>query len=336
MRYQLNLQLFGDKGKTGEVDPEKELDKIPAKNVDNDTDDDIDEDDIVDDDEEEEDEDDSDYVDDDNEDSDEDDDSEDEDKEDKDSKGKNPPAKDDKAKDNQSTDNKSTSENKPQNRDVNHEQKLLRQQREAEEKARKENYSKGFIAALGGINPYTGEKIETDDDIYEAQVMIEAKKRGLDPIQDYHKVEKEFRVKQREEAQRVAEEAQKEEQARVKDFTEFVEAYPDVDVKKLFNEDNEFIEFANDLVGKVPLKLVYEKYMKYKSKAASTAADKADMKEARKQSTPGSVSSGGDSNEEDYFTLEELRKMSPEDIKKNYKKVSRSYDFYSKKGKSSK
>ena len=335
MSYQLDLQLFGEKGKSGVIDADAELDKMgEAKNVDKETDDDIDEEDIVDDEDEEEEEDSDDDAED-GDDSEEDDDSTDDDDADKKSDKDDSKAKEETKTDTKTEESKSPSDKKPQSRDVNHEQKLIRQQKEAEEKARKENFTKGFIAALGGVNPYTKEKIVTEDDIHEAQVMIEAKNRGLDPITDFHKMDKILRGEEREKIAKEAEQAQKEEQARKKDFEEFGTKYPDVDVAKLFNEDKDFIEFASDLVGNIPLTTIYEKYQKYQTKAANTAADKNDMKEARKVSTPGSVSSGGDSNS-DYYTMDELKKMTPDEVKQNWKKVEASYAFHSRKGKSSK
>lgn len=331
LRFKLNPQLFGEKKKPGDdIDPDKELENIPAKNVDADTDEDIDEDDIYDDDDEEEEEEEDDF-------DAEDGDDEDDDSDDSDDKSKET-KEDDESKDqdkdsSKETDDKSTSTTKKpaQNRDLNHEQKVLREQREAEEKARKENFDKGFIAALGGVNPYTGEKIENDDDIHEAKVMIEAKKRGLDPIQDYSKVDKAMRKEEREALEKAEADKVTAAEARKKDFEEFSKAYPDVDVADLFNTQD-FSEFAADLVGNIPLTKVYDLYLKTQEKTAKAVEDSDDMKKARRQSTPGNLSSGGSSNG-DFYTKEQLDKMSPEEIKQNWKKVERSYEHLTHLGK---
>lgn len=327
LRFPLDLQLFGEKGKTGDIDPDKALEEMgDAKEIDEDTDDDLyeDEDEDIEDDEVE-DEEDEESDEDDEEDSDSD---EDEDKSKEDKSKEDTKSNDDKTDEDKS---KSDDTKKPQSRDVNKEQKALRLQREAEEKARKENFQKGFIAALGGKNPYTDEEIKTEDDIHEAQVMIEAKKRGLDPIQDYHKMDK---ILKSEEREALAKEAQKkvdEEKARQDDFNEFAEAYPEVKVEELF-QDKDFEEFASDLVGNVPLKTIYAKFLKVKEKTASAAQDGKDMETARRKSTPGPTNSGSDTNG-DFYTLEELKKMSPAEIEKNWVKVNKSYEHLSKAGK---
>lgn len=335
-RFPLDLQLFaeGDEksGKSNVIDPDKELEKMgDPKNVDNDTDDDLeeDEDDIDEEDVEEDEEDDLDE-DEDSEDSDEDEDTDDEDSEkdkSKDTDQSKDKSEEDKSKDTSTTDTKKA----PQNRNVNHEQKELRLQREREEKARKENFQKGFIAALGGKNPYTDEEIKTEDDIHEAQVMIEAKKRGLDPIQDYSKMDKILKAEERAKAQVEADKVAAAKKAQEDDFKEFTEAYPNVDVGKLFNEDKEFEEFAKDLVGNVPLKTIYDKYLKIQSKTQKAVEDNEDMSKARRASSPGTASSGGDTNEE-FYTLEQLKKMSQSEINKNFKKVEKSYEHIAKQG----
>ena len=333
LRFPLNMQLFAEKGKGDVIDADEELEKIPLDHIsDKDTEDDVDEDDIVDDDEDLEDEDeDEDLADE------EDDESEDKSKEDKSKKG------DEKEEEKEETSTSkeegktedSTKKNpgQPQSRDVNHEQKLLRERREAEEKARKENFTKGFIAALGGKNPYTGEEIKTDDDIHEAQVMIEAKKRGLDPIQDFHKMDKILRQEEREKAE-------KEENAKIEakkqidsDINEFKEKYPDEDISAFLDTVKE--KGFEDLVGKVPLTRIKTIIEGVNKEVANAVEDKKDMSKARRQATPGSVGSGGDSNG-DFYTREELAKMSPSEIKANWPKVERSYERLSKSGKGGK
>lgn len=330
MRYPLDLQLFADDKKGDVIDADKELEKVPLQNVDDDNSaDDVDEDDIVDDDEEYSDEDEDDSLYDDEED---DDDSDDEQKKkDKDDKSSKKDESDKKNDTKKEDDKKPDPQKKqPQNRDANHEQKLLREQREAEEKARKENFQKGFIAALGGKNPYTGEEIKTDDDIHEAQVMIEAKKRGLDPIQDYSKMDKILRQEERV-AQEKKAQAEKESRENIqKDVDSFKEKYPDEDINAFLDtvKDSGY----EDLVGKVSLVRIHEIIDGVKKKVDNAVEDKADLEKARRKSTPGSVGNGGDANG-DFYSKEELEKMSPSELKKNWAKVERSYDKLSQTGK---
>ena len=333
--FPLDLQLFADeKGKGDVIDADKELDKVPLSKIkDDDTDDDIDEDDIEDEDEEEDEDEDSD------DDSDEDEDEEDE-EEDSSEEGKKKDQKDDEGKkqdEKPGGDNSKPEDQKKapaaQNRDVNHEQKLLRERREAEEKARKENFTKGFIAALGGKNPYTGEEIKDDDDIREAQVMIEAKKRGLDPIQDFHKMDKILRQEER--AKTAKEEADKAaRQKKVEDeIRDFSEKYPDEDIKDFLKTVEE--KGYSDLVGNIPLTRIKSIIENTNQQVAKAVEDNDDMKNARRKASPGSASSGGDANG-DFFTREELSKMSQAEIKANWAKVERSYERLNKSGKGGK
>lgn len=328
LRFQLNQQLFGEKGKNDVIDADAELEKVPLQQIDDDSVVDDDED-YIDDDDEELDDDDDNYVDDDDSDEDDgndkksskkDDSSK---KEDDKSKEDDKPKSDEKEDKDKDSDKDDKSSKKPQNRDVNHEQKLLRERKEAEEKARKENFTKGFIAALGGKNPFTGDEIKTDDDIHEAQVMIEAKKRGLDPIQDYSKMDKILRQEEREKAAEV-EQAKVQEQQRINDdIASFREKYPDDDINKFLDLVKE--SGYEDLVGKVPLVRIKKIIDDTNSKVEKAKEDEKDMKEARKQATPGSLGSGGDANG-DYYSAEELKKMTPSEIKANWAKVERSYE----------
>ena len=327
LRFPLNIQLFGDKGKGEVIDADKELEKVPLSQIDDDSV--TDDEDYVDDDDEEEEDDDDSYIDDDDSDEDTDKDDKKDDKEDSSKKDDDKSKEDDKSKSNEEGDKDKDSDKdkespkKPQNRDVNHEQKLLRERKEAEEKARKENFTKGFIAALGGKNPFTGDEIKTDDDIHEAQVMIEAKKRGLDPIQDYSKMDKILRQEEREKTAK-AEEAKVQEQQKInEDIASFKEKYPDEDIGKFLDSIKE--SGYEDLVGKVSLIRIKKIIDDTNSKVEKAKEDEKDMKDARKQATPGSLSSGGDANG-DYFSAEELKKMSPSEIKANWKKVERSYE----------
>lgn len=304
LMYLLDLQFFASK--TG--DDEDDLDYGDPIDPDADNED-VDEDDIVDVDEDEEEE------------TDEDDDSDDDLEEEKESQ-KEPKTETKKEEEKKVEEVKP----KPQNRDVNHEEAEKRRQAKEKaerEAAEREKYLAGFKAALGGVNPFTGEKIETEDDVLEAQLMLKAKAEGKDPIQDYHLMVKQHQKEQREAEIQAKTEAQKKQEFMANDFASFSKDHPDVNLQQLFN-DADFKEFAEDLVGTLPLNTIYAKYQKVVNKIAQTKEEKVDMAEARKESSVGNLNSGG-STTDVVYTTEQLKKMSPSDIKKHWKEIQKSY-----------
>lgn len=69
-------------------------------------------------------------------------------------------------------------------------------EREREEKIAKLAQEKALEALKGIENPYTKETIETFDDVQEFKRMQELEKKGLDPLNDYHKAVKEERKRE--------------------------------------------------------------------------------------------------------------------------------------------
>ena len=111
-------------------------------------------------------------------------------------------------------------------------------------------------------------------------------------------------------------------QARVnEEITEFSSQYPDVNVSELF-ENESFMNFAGEYLGKVPLTVAYGMYQKSASfkQAQDDAITKRATQLANSQASVGALSTAGQAND-GYFTEEQVRKMSPAEIKKNYEKI---------------
>ena len=215
---------------------------------------------------------------------------------------------------------------KPKQDEVeNRRQAQLRRQREREEaisKARQEEHVSTVIAVLGGKNPFNGEPIEDAEDVAVYETMTRIKADGGDPIADYPKYAKK-EATERAKQERLNADA---EAARVADLDDFRKEYPDVALDAL-SKDEDFAEYADGKIGKKPLKEIYRSYLAYKGRHEAVGADKvkneAAQRAANAQASPGSLASVGAPNSE-YYTMDELKKMSKEDIKKNYDKVERS------------
>jgi hypothetical protein len=174
-----------------------------------------------------------------------------------------------------------------------------RREREArEEKLKKDAFVKGMIEALGGENPYTGEKIEDSADVDEYLMMRELEKQGHDPVADYHKA-----VKRK--AKESVSQA-KEEQERKQEIFEFSEKYPDVDMQTLLSNEK-FVRFAGKRVGRESLSDIYADYLSFTSEYDAEANRKAEEKQkekaARKKASPGSLTGNGDSAKQSYETM---------------------------------
>lgn len=199
-----------------------------------------------------------------------------------------------------------------------------RRKREAKEKekAEKEAFQKGVIQGLGGINPYTNEKIEDDIDYELYNEMREAEAKGFDPtdtveLNKYRKTVKQEEIKQRE----------LEEKNKINidnDIKEFSEAHQDVDIKELLADDK-FKEFAEDLLGKISLNKIYDKFKSFSKEAEEKAKDLALKKKARENASEGSLEGNGG---EELYTLEQIKSMSRQEIEANYDKVQRSMEKY--------
>ncbi len=219
---------------------------------------------------------------------------------------------------NDNTDNGDESKGQEQTKEQNSQNARIR--REAERKAeiakaKAEARNQAIIEALDGINPYTNEEMTDSADVEEYLAMKEIKKNGGDPVQDYAKHQKQ---KQREQAKQ----AQKQKESNdwyANNQKEFAKKYPNVDVNKLI-EDANFVKYVGKRADSETLVSLYEGYLELKTGFEKQAQDKAKQQLANAKATPGALSSTG-TNESEFFTKEQVLKMSPAEIKKNFDKI---------------
>lgn len=195
-----------------------------------------------------------------------------------------------------------------------------RRRREAErraelEKARQEARENAIIEALGGKNPYTGDEMKDSADVREFLTMREIEKKGGDPLTDYAK-----HVKEKEkEAEAIARKQAEDSEWYKKDYSDFAEKYPDVKLTELI-EDPDFQDYTDGRVGRVPLSVLYERFTRLKAKAQKDAEEKAKQTLANKKASPGALSSANP-NDSGFFTREQVRAMSKEEVHMNYDKI---------------
>ena len=99
---------------------------------------------------------------------------------------------------------------------------------------------------------------------------------------------------------------QNEKQNKIKiDFDRFLIKYPDVNLAELFS-DKEFLQFVdNRNIGNVPLTIIYASYIEHKKNTGNF----------------GTENSGYKQNEGDFFTKEQVLKMTQAEVAKNYDKI---------------
>lgn len=192
-----------------------------------------------------------------------------------------------------------------------------RRRREAERQAelKKARYD-AIKEAVDGVNPFTNQPIEDDIDVEEYLAMKEIKKQGGDPLTDYSKYHKD---KQKEEA-RIAEQKLKDEEWIENDYKDFKSKHPQVDLDKLA-EDDAFMKFAEELVGKKPMAEIYDSYQDLVSKIRKEENNAAARQVANAKATPGSLTSSETDSSNDFYSVEQVKKMSQEEVHKNYDKI---------------
>ena len=209
-------------------------------------------------------------------------------------------------------------EEKPKSKDANAEN--ARRRREAErkaelEKARQEAREAAIIETLGGKNPYTNEEMKDSADVREYLAMREIEKEGGDPLTDYAKHVK----KKEKEAEAAAKKQSEDAEWYKKDYEKFSEKYPDVKLDELIG-DPLFQKYSDGRVGRMPLSELYEGFCEITAGAEKRAENKAKQTLANKKARPGALS-GANPNDSGFFTKEQVRAMSPEEIRKNYDKI---------------
>lgn len=193
------------------------------------------------------------------------------------------------------------------------------------EKVAKEETELKVLKEYVGKNPYTNEPIETLRDVKVYKTMKQIEKNGGDPIGDYHK------YAGLEEQKAIDNEKARTETIK-KEVEDFRTAFPDVNLNEL-SKEQDFMKFSNKLIGKVPLKDIYEAYSSLRSGLKESAEETAKTEIARKlakdNTSAGNLSAVGDVGAPKY-TLEQIGKMSQSEIDKNWKDVETSYNYWQK------
>lgn len=215
---------------------------------------------------------------------------------------------DDSSEKQETTEERTKKQSKAENRRYA-EMRRAKREREKQE-LEKQAYNKGVLEATNGINPYTQEKIETDEDIEEFKIMQELAKKGLDPIQDFHKYVKQQKAEERARLAKEQEEKAKQEQLQKEaqkkyesDLNDFKSKNPDVDVQALLTNEK-FLLFAEGKLGLKPLDTVYKEYLNFTNDYETKAKETAKKMVAINSTSVGSLSGGkGDSKVVDFTNM---------------------------------
>jgi len=155
----------------------------------------------------------------------------------------------------------------------------------------------------------------------------EALDKGID--EDFYvenfKVKQELKLFKAQAEARAVESARKAAQeARIQeDIMDFQRLYPEVSVAELM-QNPDFQEINEGVLGTKPLVECYERYLKYQGRIAEAAKDKAARLLAKQMASAGSLK-GTSAQSDSYYTLEQLKKMTPEQLEANWEKVEKSY-----------
>ncbi|MBQ9760137.1 MAG: hypothetical protein IJW16_02180 [Clostridia bacterium] len=204
---------------------------------------------------------------------------------------------------------------KPTQKDVKSSENAQRRREAEQQKAIREARVQATIEALKGINPYTEKPMKDSDDVEEFLAMREIEKRGGDPVGDfseYHKNRERDRRAQEQKAEEDREWFQNDREA-------FIKAHPDVNFEELIRDEH-FALFVEGKLGKRPLSELYESYQGYGAEHEKRARERAAQTLANAKASPGSLTGAG-SAENVFFTREQVRAMSREEIHKNYDKI---------------
>lgn len=205
----------------------------------------------------------------------------------------------------------------PQSKERNAEEARKRREAERQQELKKAR-TDAVLEATGGVNPYTGEEMKDADDVEEYLTMKRIEKDGKDPVKDFAGY-----AKQRERDRRAQEAAREQQEAQVReDIAAFKKAHPDVDTKELLN-DEAFSDYADGKIGHKPLTEIYDGYQKLIGKTRQTEQEKAAQALANSKASPGSVQNNS-TGETDFFTAEQVRKMTAAEVEKNYEKIMKS------------
>ena len=198
-----------------------------------------------------------------------------------------------------------------------------REQKEALESAKRQGRVDAIIEFYDGKNPYTGAPMIDAEDVAAFEDMKAIEKKGGDPLKDYAEYQK------KRNAEKAA--AEKESADRAKkasdDVAMFKEKHPDVDLKALL-QDEDFNYFAAGHLGNESLLDVYDRYNAFRESISAGAQEKVKeveaKKAAREAAAVGRLADGEAGGDSAYYTMDEIRKMSREEINANWDKVQKS------------
>lgn len=210
-----------------------------------------------------------------------------------------------------------TIKNQKQQNYNNAKARIERRRQEELNKAKREAYIEGIKKSTNGVNSFTGQPIKDDTDVEIYETMCEMSEKGLDPVDDFYKYTAEKRRNEKEQI-RIQNEAKEKENAKLNnEIAEFINAYGEETLKKALN-DADFDEFSKDLVGAVPLKVIYDKFLKVSAKTETKAEELAIKKDARRKSSSGAL---GKKSKPSSSILD----LSPEEFQKAINEIARQY-----------
>lgn len=222
-------------------------------------------------------------------------------------------------KDEKKTENSPKNEEKERNKQ-NAQRRIQERQKRQEEERKKQfetekrkSYIEGVKKSTNGVNKFTNNPIVDEDDVEEYELMLELEAKGKDPIADYYQAVKEKTRAQRQKQLQEIEEKNKEEQSRNADIDAFIDKYGMETAQKI-SSDDEFMEFADGMLGTTPLTTIYEKFLAVQAKIEAKSEQKTIEKEARRMSSPGAPGKANTTPKDDWENLsqEEFHKLSVE------------------------
>lgn len=180
-----------------------------------------------------------------------------------------------------------------------------------------------IIDALGGKNPFTGGEMKDAEDVEEYLLQKEIEAAGGDPVSDLSA----FRKQRAREAREAAEREVKGQERVAREIKEFHTSHPDVDPEALFR-DKDFLEYADGKLGKKSLSEVYASFTGLKKRLAGesdTKDEEAKQAQAAANAKAGVGSlSSSHKESQDFYTPEQVRAMSREEVRANFEKIKKS------------
>lgn len=209
---------------------------------------------------------------------------------------------------------KPSQEKTTQTKEQNSEYARRRRENERQEELKKAREA-AIIETLKGKNPYTDEAITDSADVEEYLAMRQIEESGGDPLTDYSKFLKQKVKKEKEEATKQV----TQEDWLHKDRDDFIAKHPEVNLPKLIEEES-FRLFAEGKVGSVPMTKIYEDFIRITTSYDKKAKQMAQRIVANANASPGSLKGTG-TTDSGFYTMEQIKKMSQEEVDKNYEKI---------------